>query len=890
MTDIFALDPEGQAELDRTARTNSVGFEALNQATPFEGTMLGIGDGLMRGGARVAQAAGLAVAAPFAVYERATGQEGRFTDSIFRVTDEYATRAVDYWTPSAAEVGKAGQILGGLAEIAAPLMLAGGNPSLLIATQTAGPAVDLVRQGVDATAAGAVGALQGASTAVGFRLPILGSALASRLATGAAGNLALGTSTLAAQRAVLEASGTPEATQAAQGYDPASAESAALDVLTGLVFGGLTHVHVTTAQREAVLTALNAKHFQSDTAPGQPGDVASFVAHQRAMEQATEQLVRGEPVTPSAAITEASFQPRATPDPEATLASLREVLPEGERAVTEVTPYLAPQDNPNFQRFIADSVVRNADGAPLVVYHGTRADIGSFDPQQLGKVTGAADAGEGFFFSASPRAASEFAYGEGGNVLPVYLAIKNPLVTDFVVRPGNLSQFATVVRQAKKLGHDGVAAFADVQGEESPVFVAFDSKQIKSAVGNSGRFDPESPSLTDAAAKQTPASTNARGSTPDVSDQAIEARFAEQLKRDPAAAEAQYAANPDSKGGKVLNTDTARELSPDYLADRTRSAAVHEPASAFIKALYAKKLTEAPKPGERSMVLFTAGGTGAGKSTGINTVLGDIQKVAQIIYDTNMNGLASSIQKIDQALAAGKQVVIAYTMRDPIQALREGALPRAMRQEAKHGSGRSVPIEEHVKTHVGSAQAIPQLGKHYADNPNVDLHVIDNNRGPKGARLGSLAEVPQHDYNSLREQALRTLDEERAAGRISESVYRGFRGPAEDAAQGTRKENRAIDSRQPEPQRDGGAGRGPEAPSSGSQGSQQVTDPDVRAAHEAVAARDFDIPTGETGPDGQLVTVSARQLLADAAAAVERAKADAPAFQAAVNCLLRGGA
>lgn len=744
MTDIFALDPGGQAELERTARANPVGLEALNQATPFEGAMLGIGDGLMRGGARVAQTAGLAVAAPFAVYERATGEEGRFTDSIFRAVDEYATNAVDYWTPSAAEVGKAGQILGGLAEIAAPLMLGGGNPSLLIATQTTSPAVDLVREGVSAPVAAAVGALQGASTAVGFRLPILGSTLASRLATGAAGNLALGVSTVAAQRAVLEASGTPATQQVAERYDPLNAESAALDVLTGLVFGGLTHVHVTAAQREAVLTALNAKHFQSDTAPGQPGDMASFVAHQRAMEQATEQLVRGEPVTPSTAITEASFQPRATPDPEATLASLREVLPENERAVTEIAP-------------------RSEPGTP------ESAD------------------------------ATNFGLAEPPRSLPDNHPLLQPRHADN--SPERTALRDSIVRRS-------LADAIPVEGRKPIAYVM-------AGGGASGKGT-------------LLARLKNEGSIPE-------------------------------HGAVEIDPDAIKEQLPEYKQiiakrDSRAAATVHEESSAVAKQLLAAAM----------------------------------KKRADIVFDRTMSDRITAPAEIQALKDDGYMVKLRGVTVAP-----ESAISRAVTRAQKRF--RYVPLPALLKAHKGFAQIFERLAG------MADDAVLYDNEVPAGTaprilatkgRDGSLTVLDRKGYNAFRERG--ALNEQATTYREL-APRREASATSTDDARGGGQANLGLhpgaDARS-----DGGSGQPlREAAVPGGLPGQgidaaAITDPDVRAAHEAVATRDFEIPTGETGPDGQPVTVSARQLLSDAAAAVERAKADAPAFQAAVNCLLRGGA
>jgi hypothetical protein len=252
----------------------------------------------------------------------------------------------------------------------------------------------------------------------------------------------------------------------------------------------------------------------------------------------------------------------------------------------------------------------------------------------------------------------------------------------------------------------------------------------------------------------------------------------------------EYMSQHDAEGGKVLNTDTARELSPEYRADRTQSAAVHEPASWIVKEMYARKLKEAPAEGEKSYVLFTAGGTGAGKSSGLK-VLSGVKEEAQIIYDTNMNGLDSAASKIDKALAAGKDAHIVYTWRDPVDALVNGALPRAERM------GRTVPITEHANTHVGAAKTIKELAKKYEGNPRVVLQVIDNSHGKNGARLGSIDQVPDLEYDSVLGKLNAALETERQAGRISDATYRGTAGLQNKAGgRGVQPSSRAGDVRQ----------------------------------------------------------------------------------------------
>jgi hypothetical protein len=251
----------------------------------------------------------------------------------------------------------------------------------------------------------------------------------------------------------------------------------------------------------------------------------------------------------------------------------------------------------------------------------------------------------------------------------------------------------------------------------------------------------------------------------------------EKITADPNAAIAEYNSLANTDGGRILNTDEARELSADYRADRTRSADVHEPASQFIKTLYAKKLDEPVAEGRDPLVLFTAGGTGAGKSSSLRTAEGaELQQRADIIYDTNMNNVASSEKKIEQALASGRDVAIQYTYREPVEALTGGALPRAMRM------GRTVPLDDHVATHVGSRSAMDALQAKYAGDPRVTFVGFDNSLGKGNVAQKAIDLLPKVDENGLRERLENALDAEHQAGRISDAVRNGTANIRRDAA------------------------------------------------------------------------------------------------------------
>jgi hypothetical protein len=261
----------------------------------------------------------------------------------------------------------------------------------------------------------------------------------------------------------------------------------------------------------------------------------------------------------------------------------------------------------------------------------------------------------------------------------------------------------------------------------------------------------------------------------------IESAYFDRLQNDYPGLTAEYSQLPSTDNGRILNTDDAREMSPEYRMDRTRSADVHEPSSAFVKQMYAEKLSQDTPPGKHNSVVFTAGGTGAGKTTGLQEAQKVNQNIqnAEIVYDTNMNSFDSADKKIQQALKAGRNASIIYTYRDPVEALENGALKRASRMEAEMGTGRTVPIDEHFKTHAGSREVMEQLQAKYGDDHRFHMMVIDNSRGPGNAAVVSgLDKLPKLDHTVVRKGLNDALESQFKSGKISRAIYEGTRGNA----------------------------------------------------------------------------------------------------------------
>jgi hypothetical protein len=115
---------------------------------------------------------------------------------------------------------------------------------------------------------------------------------------------------------------------------------------------------------------------------------------------------------------------------------------------------LRPQtDTPEFKKWFGDSKVVDADGKPLVVYHGTNAEFDAFEDTPMHGM---------IWFAIDKELAAQ--YGE--KVLPVYLKVNE---------------------------WDKDGGKWQVRGRD--VIWVRDKSQIKSATGNRGTFDPSNPDI-----------------------------------------------------------------------------------------------------------------------------------------------------------------------------------------------------------------------------------------------------------------------------------------------------------------------------------------------------------------------------------------------------------
>ncbi len=153
-----------------------------------------------------------------------------------------------------------------------------------------------------------------------------------------------------------------------------------------------------------------------------------------------------------------------------------------------------------FKRWFGNSVVVTPDGSPRVVYHASiHTGIEVFKESSDGEL------GPGVYFTGSVDYLESYKKylapedPESVDVYSVFLRIQNPLVLHgesaqqrYKVQTKGKSK--NLKKVLMSLGFDGILRF-DYAGKELEQVVVFDPRQIKSATGNQGTFDPTDPNI-----------------------------------------------------------------------------------------------------------------------------------------------------------------------------------------------------------------------------------------------------------------------------------------------------------------------------------------------------------------------------------------------------------
>lgn len=403
----------------------------------------------------------------------------------------------------------------GLTEAAAGAVIAGpmGAAAALGVGEGAVLTDDLQRQGVDDKTARLAGAVGGVVNAASVMLPMAGPTLKATAALYLLGGPAGFMAQQAATRAILE---NADYSEIGAQFDPFDPVGLALSALIPLPFAA--HGAMRIRKASSVDTSAGRVKESGADATGKP-EVAPVPAP---MSTSADTIVKPKTDIPK-------VSPEAV---DAAMVHNLTLLRDAQEAVPPVTRAAEVMrgpvtENPNFKAWFGDSKVVDESGKPMVVYHGTSSDFDAFNTARGGDGT----VGKAIYTTPDPQYAQQFADGAftktGTNpaIVPLYLRAKSILDFSELVTEEDVRRLASVgaVREDFSLGapithremweflsaSKGVQPAANMlrsagwdavrflkpSGEET--IAVFEPTQVKSAIGNSGRFDPTSASLTD---------------------------------------------------------------------------------------------------------------------------------------------------------------------------------------------------------------------------------------------------------------------------------------------------------------------------------------------------------------------------------------------------------
>jgi len=166
-------------------------------------------------------------------------------------------------------------------------------------------------------------------------------------------------------------------------------------------------------------------------------------------------------------------------------------------------------DTPEFKTWFSESKVKDADGKPLVVYHGGAADMTgdfAFDPAKMGS-NGSAE-GYGFYFTSDESTAKGYKPAQSGSVAKVYLSLKKPMPVG--QKPFSIAELKKIIKDmVESETREYPDEIADYKDGFLSNYVDTYSKSLDAAIGEVAKIIKDG---NDKAVDQIAELSNAAGS------------------------------------------------------------------------------------------------------------------------------------------------------------------------------------------------------------------------------------------------------------------------------------------------------------------------------------------------------------------------------------------
>ncbi len=132
------------------------------------------------------------------------------------------------------------------------------------------------------------------------------------------------------------------------------------------------------------------------------------------------------------------------------------------------------------------SKVVDKNGEPIILYHSTYNDFDSFKNES-----------SAYYFAENPKYASNVVFGnirvlKGQNIIPVYLKIDKIKITSSPINHETVNRYLNSKEYLDELPN---GLYGKDSNSNENVWVVFYPNQIKSAIGNNGKFDTNNPDI-----------------------------------------------------------------------------------------------------------------------------------------------------------------------------------------------------------------------------------------------------------------------------------------------------------------------------------------------------------------------------------------------------------
>lgn len=237
-------------------------------------------------------------------------------------------------------------------------------------------------------------------------------------------------------------------------------------------------------------------------------------------------------------------------------------------------------------------------------------------------------------------------------------------------------------------------------------------------------------------------------------ERAVETQFYDAIRKNKKALVDKYAEN----FGNMIDPDKVKKLDPSFANDLTLAGAVHEPSSYLSKVIWKAALEKKAAANDTSPTLFTAGGSGSGKSEAMGMAMDILgAKEGGLVFDSVLGNYKSAVEKIDQAVNITKgNVDIVYT---------NAALSLAIQLNLNRP--RTIKLDTVIDAHMKASENIKRLVEHYKDNDRVNITIVNNGSYPPFLERGDIENVPTYkDKAVIREKLTEHAEQLVSSGMI----------------------------------------------------------------------------------------------------------------------------